>query len=131
VALSLPDIVRAVVLGEAVVHASIAVFVADESGSHIAVNDRACELLGYGRDELLGRTVQDIVPGAQELERYRELVERGELAGTGKMRRRDGRVLDVDFVSCSTRIGNETVYVGFVTPSRTPERASPPVLARS
>lgn len=60
-------------------HASDAIFIV-EHGRYIDVNDRACELTGYTRDELLATPV-----GALSLETERELIADGiELAGAGE-----------------------------------------------
>lgn len=47
--------------------ASDAIVVADGGGTIVLVNDQAERMFGYGREELLGRSIQDLVPAA-----YRE-----------------------------------------------------------
>ncbi len=42
--------------------ASDAIFVSDPDGRYVEVNDAACALLGYGRDELLGLDIGQLVP---------------------------------------------------------------------
>ncbi len=44
--------------------ASDAVFIADSKGRYVAVNDRATELVGYTREELLDRTMFDLMDPA-------------------------------------------------------------------
>ncbi|MGZ3475733.1 MAG: PAS domain S-box protein [Polyangiales bacterium] len=43
-------------------HASDAVFVADLEGRYTDVNKAGCEMLGYAREELLGKTIVDLLP---------------------------------------------------------------------
>src|ERR1700751_4179359 len=46
-------LIQASLRGEAVEHGPAAVFVADEHGRYVAVNQAACKLVGYEREELL------------------------------------------------------------------------------
>ena len=55
-------LVQASLLGEAVDAADLAILISDEDGRCIAVNQQACALLGYERDDLLDLTVSDFVP---------------------------------------------------------------------
>lgn len=62
-----PDYVRALREAEeryrsALEHAPDAVFVADLSGRYIEVNSAACKMLGYTREQLLGKTIMDLIP---------------------------------------------------------------------
>jgi PAS domain S-box-containing protein len=43
-------------------HASDAIFIADIEGTYIDVNTSACKLLGYEREELIGKQIVDILP---------------------------------------------------------------------
>ena len=54
-------LIQASLLGEAIDHGPVAVFVADDDLRYIAVNEFACSLLGYSREELLGLRVTDVV----------------------------------------------------------------------
>jgi PAS domain S-box-containing protein len=62
-----PDYVRALRETEeryrsALEQAPDAVFVANLDGRYIEVNSAACRLLGYTREELLGKTIMDLIP---------------------------------------------------------------------
>lgn len=48
-------------LREFVAHAPDGIFVADADGRYTDVNAAACEMLGYRRDELVGRTIAELV----------------------------------------------------------------------
>ena len=63
-------------LGEAVEHAPVGVFVFDDEGRYVAANSFACELLGYDRDSLLERRLGDLAANREEaLRAYRTVVE--------------------------------------------------------
>ena len=73
--------------------ASDALFVADLSGRYIDVNDAACCMLGYSREELIGKTIMDLIlPG--DIERLwntqTRLLEGDRELGEWTLRRKDG-----------------------------------------
>lgn len=75
-------------------------FLADDAGRYVDVNSAATRLLGYGRDELLGMAVWDILPeGNREGGRalWDEFVRRGHLSGEMWLRRKDGTLVPVEF----------------------------------
>ena len=84
--------------------ASDAIFVSNESSRLIDVNQYACEMLGYSRDELLGRDVRELIT-RESLEkipfRVRELLERPRELVEREMIRKDGSRL---FVEVSARL---------------------------
>jgi PAS domain S-box-containing protein len=64
------------------------------------VNDRLCELTGYDRNDLLGRSSRMIFPGDEEFERvgrekYAQIENRGIGTVETRFRRKDGCILDV------------------------------------
>ncbi|MBI3553324.1 MAG: PAS domain S-box protein [Elusimicrobia bacterium] len=74
-------------------NAADAFFLADAEGRFIDMNRRACELLGYTREELLGMTVMDISPGFSRaiLEQLAVTLSfQGQALREGKHRRKDG-----------------------------------------
>jgi PAS domain S-box-containing protein len=85
-------------LGEAVDTASLAVFVFEDDEHYVAVNDAACELSGYTREELLELPVRDLAADPEQTVRNLERVASGELThGRVEMRRKDGTVLGVEY----------------------------------
>ena len=83
---------------------SDAVFIATPAGSFVDVNEMALELLGYEREELLALpAVKIYVEPADRMRLVRILREQGELRDHElKMRRKDGKVIDVS-ITCSVR----------------------------
>ena len=77
-----------------------AFFLADLDGRFTDVNQSACRMLGYGREELIGKTIADIIP-PEDVPRLAAVraallvpgqVERGEW----RHRRKDGTLIPVD-----------------------------------
>jgi PAS domain S-box-containing protein len=56
--------------------ASVGIFISDLDGRHTDVNAAACEMLGFAREELLGKTITDFLPmeDALKLAKDRELL---------------------------------------------------------
>jgi PAS domain S-box-containing protein len=80
-------------------HAADAFFLQDEQGRILDVNCRACESLGYARDELIGMTPfdfdPDVTPGMVE-DRIRKLNESETIAFEARHRRKDGTIFPVE-----------------------------------
>ena len=83
-------------------NAKDATFVHDLSGRYTSVNRAAEKLLGYARDEILGKLVTDFFPPEQmdqNRECSRKLAEDGETAYESEMITKDGRRVAVDIES--------------------------------
>ena len=111
------ELIQTTLLGEAAENAPIAIFVADDEMGYIAVNRRACDLLGYTRDELLALKVSDVATNPASSERYSEMMLHGELSGEGRIVTKDGRDLEIEYWAYSTRVAQMTVYVAFIRPT--------------
>jgi PAS domain S-box-containing protein len=110
-------LVQAGLLGEAIDRAPDAVLVADESMRYLAVNQAACRLLGYTREELLALRVSDVAvsPGDGH---------DGTRSGRGKtgtavLRRKDGEQIAAAYRSHETKLAGMTVYVAIFWPDET------------
>ena len=80
-------------------HATDALFVRDEQGKVIDMNRRACESLGYTREELIGKTPMFFDPGIDEIwfQQLKERLEAGELvAFESTHQRKDGSMFPVE-----------------------------------
>ncbi len=105
-------LIQASILGEAVDHGPAAVFVADEEGGYVAVNQAACALLGYTREELLELRVSDIADPAGKWE---EMEREGKVSGVSTLRRKDGTTIDFRYVAGATSVAGMLVYVSVGT----------------
>ena len=104
-------LIQASLLGEAVEHGPAAVFVADEHGRYVAVNQAACKLVGYPREELLKLCVSDIVLPEEAGEPWDEMVAQGTLRGAATLRCKDGSTVEFRYVAGATRVAGMPVYV--------------------
>ena len=80
----------------------------------IAVNDSACALLGYSREELRGLTPRaiDAAPAPGQLRRMmRQLQKEGSVHFESVRRARDGELIPVEISSSLTEVGGELVVL--------------------
>ena len=123
--------VQASLVGEAIDAGPVAVFVADEEMRYIAVNSYACELLGYGREELLSMTVADVSPDPATGGAYRDFVAAGTGAGRHTLRRKDGTTVEIEFRASPTTVAGLALYVSVAWPVDDGASAAPPPRRRS
>jgi PAS domain S-box-containing protein len=86
-------------LGSLVEQAPEGIFVANLDGRYIEVNSAACRLVGYTRDELIGKAITDLIR-ADDVERLAEekatLLAGGVTVSEWKLCRKDGSVVPVE-----------------------------------
>jgi two-component system cell cycle sensor histidine kinase/response regulator CckA len=77
-----------------------AIFISDADSRFIAVNQAACELTGYSKQELLGMRIPDLheVADLEAYEKYHDRIMVGvEIVDEAKILRKDGRKVDTEF----------------------------------
>ena len=80
-------------------HSNDAVFIHDFDGRILDVNERACEMLGYTRDQLLSMRISSLPPEEvlPEVEgAFRTVQEEGSVRFESRMSRTDDAIIDVD-----------------------------------
>ncbi len=90
------------------------IFVANLEGRYTEVNDAGCRMLGYTREELLAKSILDLIPAEESPRLEREkaaLLQGGGLVSEWKLRRKDGTYLPVEV---SARILSDGRWQGFV-----------------
>jgi PAS domain S-box-containing protein len=109
-------LVQASLVGEAIDHGPALVFVADEEMKYVAVNQHACDVLGYTRAELLALTVPDVAPGRDSAEQFAQLLASAPTSGTTTLRCKDGTEVQFTWRATPTTVAGLTLYVsvGFV-----------------
>ena len=113
-------LIHTALVGEAVEHGPIAVFVFDDEGRYLTVNEFACELLGYERSDLLSRCIGELtaLPTEAAIESYLVAVKTG-AESTTAVRHADGSILDLRFRARATRVAGMPVFVGVAWPATT------------
>jgi PAS domain S-box-containing protein len=104
-------LIQASLLGEAVEHGPVAVFVADEHGKYVAVNRAACLMLGYSREELLQLHVADVARYTEADEEWSEMRRTGTRVGTSKLTRKDGTIVEFNYSAGPTRVAGMPLFV--------------------
>ena len=109
-------LVQASLVGEAIDHGPVLVFVADEEMKYVAVNQHACDVLGYTREELLALTILDVAPAPDTADRFARMLASSSTAGTTTLRRKDGSDVRYSWRASETTVAGLTLYVsvGFV-----------------
>ncbi len=95
------ELLQETLIGEAAARGAAAVFVTGDDLRYVAVNEAACDVLGYTRDELLALPVSDVVISTAEKLRNASLdvMDGQTLYGTARVRRKDGDEFSVRYVS--------------------------------
>jgi PAS domain S-box-containing protein len=93
---------------EAIESARMAISVYDEEGRFVTVNDCACKILGYSRDELLLHDVADFSKGGID---RKVLLSNEQREGVRLVTRKDGTTVPCAFVVTPTRVGHLPYFV--------------------
>jgi PAS domain S-box-containing protein len=109
-------LVQSILLGDAVEHGPVAIFVSDDEMRYVAANTFACELLGYTREELLGMRVTDIARYPEAQVEFDDMVAAGKLEGSATLVRKDGSELTVRYRASHTQIAGLAYYVAIAWP---------------
>jgi PAS domain S-box-containing protein len=104
--------VQQTLLGDAAEHADVGILVWNEELRYVAVNQRACALLGVTREELLGRKVGGTLPREQTSESI-EHVLRG-VPTRGKSKGRDGE--ELEWLVFQTSAAGLPQFIGLMWP---------------
>jgi PAS domain S-box-containing protein len=107
-----------VLLYDAIDTSPALVFVADEEMRYLAVNNTACEVLGYTRQELLSLRVTDIAVAveADVDAQFQEMLSTGSKQGDVQLRTKEGELLPFVYEASEVLVGQvqHWVSVGFV-----------------
>ena len=93
---------------EAVECAEMAICVYDERGRYVTVNERACTILGYTREELLAHDVADFTEGGIDRSVLRTDAHR---EGVRLVTRKNGSTVAAAFVVTPTRVAGLPYFV--------------------
>jgi len=104
-------LIQTSLLGEAIEHTPVAVFVADEHGMYVAVNPAACTMLGYERGELVGLHCSDVARDGASDEARSELLRNGTHRGTSRLTRKDGTIVEFAYAAAATTVAGMPGFV--------------------
>jgi PAS domain S-box-containing protein len=109
-------LIQTALLGEAVDAGPALVFVADDEMQYIAVNRRACDVLGYTRDELLRLRVTDVACAGDSPSEFDEMLARGFRHGIARLTCKNGETVELAYQARQTNVAGLRLYisVGFV-----------------
>ena len=108
-------LIQTSLLGEAIENGPVVVLVADEYGRYVAVNQAACALLGYSREELLSLRATDVACHDEAPADWAELELHGTLSGVAQVMRKDGSCVEFAYVAGATVVAGMPVYVSVGT----------------
>lgn len=109
-------LIQASLLGEAIDHGPVAVFVADDDLRYIAVNEFACQLLGYSREELLGLRLTDVAREGGGANDYADFVAHRARDGRTRLTRKDGEAVVIDYRASETTVAGMRFHVAIGWP---------------
>jgi PAS domain S-box-containing protein len=109
-------LIQNALLGEAVDRGPALVFVADETMRYIAVNTRACEVLGYTRDELLALSVKDVAREPTSPHEYDQMLARGFRQGDAILTRKDGSTFPFTYRAEKVTVAGLALFVSIGFP---------------
>ena len=104
-------LIQTALLGEAVDAGPALVFVADADMRYIAVNEFACQTLGYTRDELLDLRVSEVARDAVAPSQYDEMLARGSHSGVSTLTCNDGSTVEFAYHATKTRVAGLHLFV--------------------
>jgi PAS domain S-box-containing protein len=108
-------LIQTSLLGEAIENGPVVVLVADEHGRYVAVNQAACTLLGYSREELLALRAADVARYDTAPPEWAELELHGTQSGIAHVTRKDGSSVELTYVAGATVVAGMPVYVSVGT----------------
>jgi PAS domain S-box-containing protein len=112
-------LIQTSLLGEAIENGPVAVLVADERGRYVAVNQAACLLLGYSREELLTMRLTDVARYEDAPTQWAEMEAKGTQSGVAEVTRKDGSTVGFSYVAGATIVAGMPVFVSVGTAAAT------------
>jgi PAS domain S-box-containing protein len=99
-----------VLLGDGAECAEIGISIYADDGKYVAVNEHACSILGFSREELVAHDVGDFTDG--NIDRT-VLTSHDRREGVRVVKRKDGTTASVAYVVVPTRVANMGFFMAF------------------
>lgn len=108
--------IQQTLLLEALDNSQALIFLADENMRYAAVNETACNRLGYSREELLALRVTDVAVGPDAPDEYTEMVKSGSRSGKTHIQTKDGRRLAFSYRASEVQVAHLPYYlsIGYI-----------------
>ena len=108
--------IQQTLLLEALDNSQALIFLADENMQYAAVNETACNRLGYSRGELLALRVTDVAVGPDAPDEYTEMDKTGSRSGKNQIRIKDGRRLGFTYREAEVQVALLPYYlsIGYI-----------------
>jgi PAS domain S-box-containing protein len=87
------------------------VFVVGDDYRHIAVNQYACTLLGYTREELLALSARELAPELDLDDHLVSALSARRLEGRTVLRRKDGSPVEIEFRAQEAQVAGMPFFV--------------------
>ena len=104
------EVVQSTMLGELIENARIGAVAVDD-GKYVAANAYACALLGYAREEVIGRRVGELRPDPELQRRLTDIVEGLRSRGDLTVTRKDGSELELSYRVVPTTLAGLDVHL--------------------
>ena len=104
-------LVQSTLLGELLETAQIGALAVDE-GHYVAANEYACRLLGYERDELIGRRVGELHPMSELPSQFVEIVDGKRSGGSVTITTKAGKPLELCYRAVRTSLAGMQILLG-------------------
>ncbi len=102
------------------------IFITDSEGRYIDVNQAACRMTGYSRDELLNMTIMQLTPPdapAEAFENLEELKRKGKTSSEIVIQRKDGSVIYASLDAVALSDGRYMAFCSDITERKSAEEA--------
>ena len=114
---SVTNILHQALLGDAWDHAAVPIVVFDDGRNFVAMNEAFCAFTGYSRDEIVKlRAGQSLAGDEGTLSAFDSIVREsaGSGFGSGRMRRKNGEILEVVWLTIQAEIARMPYFIGMV-----------------
>ena len=98
--------------------ADVAAFLADERGFYIAVNDEACTLTGYSREQLTQLRAGQLAADTRSQAIYTQLLNGRKLQGRKLVQRKDGSVVSCRYWGIKTIVTRLPYFLVLIWPAQ-------------
>jgi PAS domain S-box-containing protein len=105
------DVLQLSLLGEAAQNAEFAMFVVNDEGEHVALNDCVTRVLGYTRSELMKLRAHELSDAVEPV------LARAKQSADVELRRKDGSTVRGEYRAVATKVASLPYLLVLFTPA--------------